>query len=465
MTAVIYLRVSTEEQAERGYSLAAQEAMCKARAKSLRAAVEVYRDEGVSGSTLERPALNMARERLRRGDVRYFVCLDPDRLSRKLAHQLILTEEIEQAGCMLEFVNFDWKQTAEGRLYYSLRGAIAEYEKEKIVERTKAGKIAKALQGKLTHAPGTYGYRFDTVSDELIPLPHESAVVRYMFSMAIEGLSYKQIADRLNSCGIPSPRGALWSRGTVRRIVRNPTYKGTLLLRQSCEAPNHIPVAVPQIVDARVWSTAQQVASKRRHRGQSHHFYLLSTLVRCGVCGSSMHGNLVTSRTKKYAYYVCSAKSPGKPGLPRCRSRHIDAVWLDNVAWETTQKALVRTLSATDEPHVQPKSATSSHEFLTSMLTLIDAEIARLTHVYQAGHIDMVTLEKRLSQVRARQQRLAKNLEQTPEPAACMRRCPEEVMRRLPMLSAEHKKSLVSSLIERISIWPERIVLELLVPV
>ena len=367
MQAVIYTRVSTEEQAHRGFSLESQKHECLKKARELGVEpVGYFADEGVSGTILERPGLSAARQRLLAGDVSHFICLDPDRLARRLSHQLLITDEVEKAGVRLVFVNFEWRDSPEGRLFYAMRGAIAEYEREKIVERTTAGKLQKAREGKLTHAPGTYGYRFDKETDTLEIVDHEAGVVQEMYRLAsLDGRSCQSIAERLNGLGIPSPRGKSWSRATVRRILRNPTYTGTLYLRQyDTRGANQnryrpyaerahvkrrpetdwIAVNVPAIIDRRVWSDAQSAMSRVPvgGSGAAKHEYLLSRLVVCGRCGSRMHGDLISSRGKKRAYYVCTAKSPGRKGIPRCPSFHFPAGELDDAVFRAVFPAVIK---------------------------------------------------------------------------------------------------------------------------
>jgi site-specific DNA recombinase len=175
--AAVYVRVSTEDQARHGYSLQAQVEACRARAEALGASdVKVFADEGVSGALLARPGLNALREAVRSRAAALVVVWDPDRLSRNLSHQLLLTEEIEQARVRLEFVNFEWKSTPEGQLFYALRGAIAQYEKEKIRERTGRGRLQKARQGKLPAAFRPYGYDYDPGASLLVVKPEEAQV-------------------------------------------------------------------------------------------------------------------------------------------------------------------------------------------------------------------------------------------------------------------------------------------------
>lgn len=274
----MYTRVSTDEQAQKGYSLSAQLRVCSQRAYELGALIVLhFADEGFSGGTLARPGLTAARDLVRQGGVGLFVCLDPDRLARNLTHQLILTEELESSGVRLDFINFEWKNTAEGRLFYSLRGAIAEYEREKIKERTRLGRFEKARRGILTHNPGTFGYTFDSEHDCLIVHPGEEPVVRLIFDLfTVHFLGYQQIADRLNSRNIASPRQKAWTRSTVRRIVRNETYTGTLYVhrfqvsgtsgqrRSERPAEEWQPIKVPPLVTQETWSKAQLLAARQR---------------------------------------------------------------------------------------------------------------------------------------------------------------------------------------------------------
>lgn len=152
--ALIYLRVSTEEQAERGYSIAAQREECRAKAQELGATeITEFVDEGVSGSILERPALVAALEKLKAGGIRWFICLDTSRLSRSVAHQLLLIDEIKKAGAELIFVNSKFTDTPEDRFHLTVLSAVDEYERARTRLRSLIGKRAKAKAGKLTHSP------------------------------------------------------------------------------------------------------------------------------------------------------------------------------------------------------------------------------------------------------------------------------------------------------------------------
>jgi site-specific DNA recombinase len=138
----LYARVSTEEQAER-YGLTSQ--VTELRAWAAQRGDEVvaeFLDEGASGTELHRPALARLREALRLRVMDGVLVHDPDRLARKLAHQLLLTEEIERAGVRLEYLTTPRSDTPESRLLEHIKGVVAEYEREKIKERTRRGRRA-----------------------------------------------------------------------------------------------------------------------------------------------------------------------------------------------------------------------------------------------------------------------------------------------------------------------------------
>ena len=144
--AVIYTRVSTEEQTH-GYSLENQRELCIKKARELGIVDwEVYEEAGISGEVQNRPALpDSIAHATSDKDVKYFICYDPDRFSRDLPLLLAFTEQIERTKRVeVVYVNFTKDNTPEGVFMYQVRGAVAQLEKELIKRRTTTGKIRKA---------------------------------------------------------------------------------------------------------------------------------------------------------------------------------------------------------------------------------------------------------------------------------------------------------------------------------
>ncbi len=311
----IYIRVSSEEQAKKGYSIEDQIAQCKARAKTDE--VMEYIDDGYSGEFLDRPALSKLREDLKEGLISEVICYDPDRLSRKLMNQLIVSEEIEKRG-ILTFVNHNYQKTPEGMLFYQMRGAIAEFEKAKITERMSAGRRRKALQGKIVKNPNMYGYSYNKEEAQFEIIEKEAKVIRMIFDLFTKPNNLVQgingIAHYLTEQGIPTKKNVgVWHRQVVRQILMNEAYAGRffhnrwntegMLGNRYKPEDERIPMTLrprdewievpcPAIVDEDVFNHAQKLLkeSRRRWAKRSVNQYLLSGIIRCGHCGNTMTG-------------------------------------------------------------------------------------------------------------------------------------------------------------------------------
>lgn len=317
----IYARVSTEEQAEKGYSMESQLGACRAKALELGYAggeCAVFTDD-VSGARTDRPGLNALREWCKSSKRPELVIVyDPDRLARKLSLQLMLTDEWLKLGIRLEFVSFEWNNTAEGRMFYQLRGMFAEFEREKIRERTIRGKLTKLqTTGKLSLDPRLFGYRFDTGQDILVVDPGQAEVVRRIFRLAAGGFSGEEIARKLAQDGVPAPRGQRWFGSTVTRILHNRSYLGEYKAYKTDyhqgykrKRPESEQFALPieALVEEELFLEAQRTLQRSRTRSgrPAMKEVLLGGLVRC-PCGRSMVVGGASS-ARNYSYYICTSK-------------------------------------------------------------------------------------------------------------------------------------------------------------
>ncbi|NMB00941.1 MAG: recombinase family protein [Firmicutes bacterium] len=269
----IYARVSTEEQAKHGFSIAAQIRECEKLAGS--ETTIVFADEGVSGETLQRPALESLRKLIDQGKIKRVYCLDPDRLSRKLLHQLLLTEEWERKGVSLGFVNGDYSKTPEGNLFYALRGAISEFEKAKINERMCRGRREKARQGRVLRDFQIYGYDFEKDTERLVVNEAEAVIVQQIYTWFVEPSSsvpgISGIARTLTQAKVPTKRGAAkWHRQVVRQILSNRTYLGEFYQNKWDTSNGHVRlrpreewilIPCPAIIEPQLFEQAQHLLS------------------------------------------------------------------------------------------------------------------------------------------------------------------------------------------------------------
>jgi site-specific DNA recombinase len=160
--AILYARVSTDEQARSGYSLAQQlEALREYASKEGYEVLEEVSDPGQSGASLERPGMDHARDLVATGRVALFLAQDRDRFAREPALHYLLKQELAEHGCELRALNDRGDDTPEGELTDGILDQLAKYERAKVAERTRRGKRKKVQQGKIlaTHT-ADYGFRF-----------------------------------------------------------------------------------------------------------------------------------------------------------------------------------------------------------------------------------------------------------------------------------------------------------------
>src|SRR5215210_2057470 len=216
--AILYARVSTEEQAHSGYSLAQQlEALREYAAREGYDVLEEVADEGWSGAYLERPGLDKVRDLVDAGGVDVVAALFRDRIARGVYVQ-ILKEEFVQHGTRLIALNAQTDDSPEGELHGGILDQFAAYERAKIAERTRRGKIRKAREGKVvaTRKP-PYGFRYNEARDGLLVHEPEMLIVEKIFRLAAEGLGTSTIQRRLYNEKLPSPGGkGSWSRRSIK---------------------------------------------------------------------------------------------------------------------------------------------------------------------------------------------------------------------------------------------------------
>jgi site-specific DNA recombinase len=223
----IYTRVSTEDQAKEGFSLAAQEerlrAYCRARGWEV---TGFFQDDGYSGRTTRRPAYEDMMAQRESWDT--VLVLKMDRIHRNSRHFMEMMEELGEAG--KDFVSATESldtTTAMGRFVMDIIQRIAQLESEQIGERVYIGMSQKAKTG-----PGVLGFPaplgYDVIEGNLRVNDREAPVVRDIFERARAGQTMDEISKELNGLGLQTKRGRPWTAGKVYRILHNPVYAGHL---------------------------------------------------------------------------------------------------------------------------------------------------------------------------------------------------------------------------------------------
>lgn len=348
--AIVYARVSTDEQAESGTSLDNQveKSMAYAQAHNMQV-VQVFKED-YTGKVLDRPELNKVREMLRTGQADNLIVYKTNRLDRSEwgLNLLILLQELKALGVSLHYsqsgrqVNLNNPVEA---LMQSIEGWQAGEDHRETVTKLHEGRLRRAKDGYVVpHGKAPYGYRAVKIDKKwhFQIEETEAAIVKLIFEWYLEGLTQFGIASRLSKMGVPTPSGdSRWRKVSVANILVDETYCGLWHYgkrnkRGRKPKEEHIPVEVPAIVSREVWEAVKTKLehNKRFARRNRKYLYLLANRVTCGVCGYRMTGS-----TAKVSYHYYRCPSGINPDCERkCDNPGFSVGLVDTKVWDKLEE-------------------------------------------------------------------------------------------------------------------------------
>ena len=340
--AILYTRVSTDEQAEHGYSLQSQLEACRKYAAGLGMTTAAEITDDYSGAKLNRPGLDQVRAMLDRHEAEAVIVFAPDRLTRSLAHSLVLREEWQRAGVELHYVSRGKSEdNPESRMTENIEAVFGDYWRAKIIEGSARGRRTKAANGKWPcdgHA--AYGYRKEGKAREahLEINPAEAQVVQRVFDLYVgqggQPLSLNSIVAHLTAENVPPPNrgagckrpGKGWHKGTVRTILRRSAYVGEFHYGGSAI---HLPELA--LIDPDTFRAAEKRSTKSRAIAVTERKYdcLLAGHVVC-TCGLGMSAKPMAAG--RYLYYACNSLL-NKKHMRECEELLVRVDQADAAVW------------------------------------------------------------------------------------------------------------------------------------
>ncbi len=479
-----YVRVSTPQQSERS-SVINQEIALRDYAKRKSADVRIYRDIGVSAKSQDRPEFQRLLSHIRQGKIHTVAVTKLDRITRRLKDLIELQEMLEHYE--IEFIaitqNIDTRSPAGRFMFHSL-GSIAQLEREITAERVAENMRARAHRKKWNGGVIPFGYttrqrvidewftkrailelsnrdeRSDLVSiadmkqrlkstprtvaeaetnaNRITPVPktlvidvHEAPIIRKIYDIFLKTGSFRHVVHEINRQGYRTRSKKYWPSQTVKRILQNPIYCGTLTYnkrRTSGKTSKPRPIsehiyaekAVDPIISKQIYDKAQKLKANRhqhQNRGGSIR-YPLTGLLRCSRCGSKMYA--VTYRTNRdisttYSYYRCNGHV--SKGTSYCTGMSIARSKLESFVENTLRNfalnpAKLESLVNTQLMAQKKNSGCQRehHKKVRAKMESLDQKRSRLIELYEDGLIDKAQFKKRDSTFASERQRLKREL-------------------------------------------------------
>jgi site-specific DNA recombinase len=513
ITVALYARVSSEKQAQMNTIASQIEALENRITKDNYTLTENYKfiDNGYSGSNLNRPALEKLRDKIADGEIDKIYIHSPDRLSRKYAYQMILLEEFQKGGAEVIFLNYQSNESPESHLLLQMQGMIAEYERGKIMERYRRGKIHAAKKGSVNVLGGApYGYRYidkyEGGGQALYEIQQEESEVvqKIFFWIGYERLTIGEVCRRLKTMNVPSPKGkSYWDRSVIWLLLKNPAYKGLAAFgktktgpmkprirpqKHSSEQPkknnsiynekkeNWVYIPVPALIDEITFDIVQQQLeenrkiARTRRRGAT---YLLQGLIVCNCCHYAYYGKPVRNKIDKYAYYRCIGTDAYRFGGERiCKNKQIRTDTLEIAVWEEVKSLLKNPTRIFNEYHnriteLEQCPLDQTKESLEKQENKLRRGIARLIDSYTQEHIEQEEFGPRIKTMKQRLKLIEKQKQEVLEKkhlqkeltliVTNLKNFSSEVELKLETMDWNTKRNIIRTLIKRIEIEQDNV--------
>lgn len=491
-----YARVSTSRQ-EKEETIDSQIAEIEQKAKvdeniigeNLR-----FIDEGWSGELLARPALDTLRDAIKNKQLEILYVYDLGRLSRTFLNQLILIEEIKNSGIELISLHDINAETQEQVLAQRVMGIFHDYERVKIAERMRRGKIFKAKAGKYMNLSAPYGYSYIPKTNDseprLLVNEEEAEVVRKIFHwIADKGFTIRGVIRKLHESKIyPRKKKRLvWSNSPICRMLRNEAYIGMAYYNKSiATVPENpkingqykrirkssrkrrpkeewLPIQIPAILEEELFNRVQQqlLLNQKYNKRNRKAPYLLTGLIYC-VCGRRRIGEGV----REHRYYRCTDRISRFP-LPReCTASGVNAFYLDDKLWEKVSKLLGNPALIKGEAEKWMErhkklhnSSQTNKEKLHSILKKLKEEEKRYLKLYGAGLVNFEEVKDELKDIRGRKENIdieIKRVHETQiEPVfdlTNVKNLTHKVTKVIQSLKLDEKRKLLQQLLESVTV-------------
>lgn len=471
MRAAIYVRVSTMEQAEEGYSIEEQidklKKFCEVKNWSI---ANIYKDGGFSGSNTDRPGLSQLISDAKRKKFDCVLVYKLDRLSRSQKDTLFLIEDVFSTN-NISFVsineNFD-TSTPFGKAMIGILAVFAQLEREQIKERMVMGKVGRAKSGKaMSWSRVPFGYTYENDTYKIDPI--QSEIVEQIFSTYLGGMSITKLRDKLNTEGHIG-KDVDWSYRTLRKVLDNPIYAGFNRYYDQLFEGNHEPIISKDMFDKvknELVVRQQEAYEKNNNPRPFQAKYLLSGLLKCGVCGCNFSVNMYAPRKdgSRHKYYKCYSRI--KQNRAFTNKQHPEGCDSPNYPLSELESYV---LSSIERFRVNPSEIDKLSSGATEVdlsayekqIKKLDDSLKKIVELYIDGGVPKEVLDSKRAKIQQEKNALEKRIEglesnKTELSAKEGKRILANVTTDIREISYEEQKVIVRNLISKVYVYPNKI--------
>ncbi len=424
MKVALYARVSSEKQ-DTDLSISAQ--LRALREYANRNGYQIARefvDEAETGRTTARPAFRemVALGRRPNKPFEQILVWKYSRFARSREDSIVFKAMLKKAGVQVVSINEPFDDTPTGRLLEAIIESLDEFYSDNLGEEVTRGMRESAARGFYLSSRPPYGYRKIKVADgnkertKLEPLLDKASIVAAAFNDALNGKGLTEMVRKLNSKGIPGPKGKGWSKTGLYSILTNEIYTGVSVWGRNSKRgyePVRTENACPPIVERETFLQVQHLMKERApvkvHPKRASSPFLLSGIAYCGYCGKALVGKY--AKSGQFSYYVCG--SLDKKGSGSCQAKYLNADKFEAlVISKIKERILTREnlIKLVKLVHEEMDSATKSYQDELEMVcdATIDSNhrLERLYDAIETGKMNLEELVPRIRELQSRQEQL-----------------------------------------------------------
>ena len=423
--AALYARVSSERQ-DVGLSVSAQLRALKDYAKANGYSVaREYVDEAESGRVADRPQFREMIEQGSKPNAPFEIILvwKFSRFTRKREHAVAFKSMLRRKGISVVSITEHADDSPTGKLMEAIIESVDEFYSENLAQDVVRGMRESASRGFFLASKAPFGYKRVKVSDgvkerpTLEVEPATAPVVKEMFESSLRGSDLKEICKALNGRGITN-RGKRWNKGGLHYLLTNEAYTGTAVWGRTSKGektqdPVRVEGAWPALVSRELFDDVQQAMRDRAPKAQRParvgSKFLLSGLLKCGVCGRPYSGQ--GAKSGQFAYYICGTLL--REGAGTCSARYLNAPRLEAFVVEKIRERILNEETIVELVTMVAEEIDAMAGELAGRLEVIEAELGdvrrRLERLYEALETSELTLEvlsPRIFSLRHREEQL-----------------------------------------------------------